>query len=103
MFLSLIGLRDPQLYSDSEKLSFTISEKSFLKSFQKTIFIVYFYRFLLEPRELNYMSRDFAKMTAQISAKLWTEKTEPYLLLNRRIGNTYTASLYLQLITFFHW
>ncbi|KAL3984614.1 hydroxymethylglutaryl-CoA synthase [Acanthocheilonema viteae] len=59
-------------------------------------------QFLLESRELNYMSRDFAKMTAQISAKLWTEKTEPFLLLNRRIGNTYTASLYLQLISFFH-
>uniref|UniRef100_A0A1I7VWT8 Hydroxymethylglutaryl-CoA synthase n=1 Tax=Loa loa TaxID=7209 RepID=A0A1I7VWT8_LOALO len=58
--------------------------------------------FLLEPRELNYMSRDFAKMTTQISAKLWTQKTEPFLLLNRRIGNAYTASLYLQLISFFH-
>ncbi|EFO15838.2 hydroxymethylglutaryl-CoA synthase [Loa loa] len=57
--------------------------------------------FLLEPRELNYMSRDFAKMTTQISAKLWTQKTEPFLLLNRRIGNAYTASLYLQLISFF--
>ncbi|EJW82576.1 hypothetical protein WUBG_06515 [Wuchereria bancrofti] len=33
--------------------------------------------FLLQPRELNYMSRDFAKMTAQISAKLWAQKTEP--------------------------
>ncbi|CAG9539018.1 unnamed protein product [Cercopithifilaria johnstoni] len=44
--------------------------------------------FLLEPREVNYMSRDFAKMAVQISAKLWTEKTEPFLLLNRRIGNT---------------
>uniref|UniRef100_A0A0R3S202 Hydroxymethylglutaryl-CoA synthase n=1 Tax=Elaeophora elaphi TaxID=1147741 RepID=A0A0R3S202_9BILA len=59
--------------------------------------------FLLEPRELNYMSRDFSKMTAQISAKLWAEKSEPFLLLNRRIGNTYTASLYLQLLSFFHW
>uniref|UniRef100_A0AAF5PV53 Hydroxymethylglutaryl-CoA synthase n=1 Tax=Wuchereria bancrofti TaxID=6293 RepID=A0AAF5PV53_WUCBA len=58
--------------------------------------------FLLQPRELNYMSRDFAKMTAQISAKLWAQKTEPFLLLNRRIGNTYTASLYLQLISFFY-
>ncbi|VIO97604.1 Uncharacterized protein BM_BM13844 [Brugia malayi] len=58
--------------------------------------------FLLQPRELNYMSRDFAKMTTQISAKVWAQKTEPFLLLNRRIGNTYTASLYLQLISFFY-
>uniref|UniRef100_A0A8R1TV97 Hydroxymethylglutaryl-CoA synthase n=1 Tax=Onchocerca volvulus TaxID=6282 RepID=A0A8R1TV97_ONCVO len=58
--------------------------------------------FLLEPREINYMSRDFTKMSTQISSKLWAQKTEPFLLLNRRIGNTYTASLYLQLISFFH-
>uniref|UniRef100_A0A915PRC6 Hydroxymethylglutaryl-CoA synthase n=1 Tax=Setaria digitata TaxID=48799 RepID=A0A915PRC6_9BILA len=58
--------------------------------------------FLLEPRELNYMSRDFATMSTSISAKLWAEKTEPFLLFNRRVGNTYTASLYLQLISFFH-
>ncbi|VDK65408.1 unnamed protein product [Onchocerca ochengi] len=44
--------------------------------------------FLLEPREINYMSRDFTKMSTQISSKLWAQKTEPFLLLNRRIGNT---------------
>ncbi|KAM3717794.1 Hydroxymethylglutaryl-CoA synthase [Dirofilaria immitis] len=58
--------------------------------------------FLLQPREINYMSRDFTKMSTQISSELWNKKTEPFLLLNRRIGNIYTASLYLQLISFFH-
>ncbi|MCP9262429.1 Hydroxymethylglutaryl-CoA synthase [Dirofilaria immitis] len=49
--------------------------------------------FLLQPREINYMSRDFTKMSTQISSELWNKKTEPFLLLNRRIGNIYTASL----------
>lgn len=40
-----------------------------------------------------------AKMI-ELSAQVWKEKTDPYLVFNRRIGNMYTPSLFAQLLAY---
>lgn len=45
---------------------------------------------------------DKAGMTRMIelSAQVWKEKTDPFLVFNRRIGNMYTPSLFAQLLAY---
>ncbi|VDN07917.1 unnamed protein product [Thelazia callipaeda] len=59
-------------------------------------------KFIFTPREMNYMNRDFVAATEKMSSVLYSKKTEPFLVLNRRLGNMYTASLYSQLIYYFY-
>lgn len=46
------------------------------------------------------MEKEIEKLEVEASKELWKEKTEPFLELNKRIGNMYTPSLLAQLVSF---
>lgn len=50
-------------------------------------------------RNTSYTNKKFSTTAISVSDELLKEKVEPNMILNRRIGNMYTPSLYAQLIT----
>lgn len=48
----------------------------------------------------TYTDSAFTKQTLASSNDLFATKVHPNMLINRRVGNMYTASLYAQLVTF---
>jgi len=52
----------------------------------------------LKEKLADEEERVFAKATMAASQTLFEDKVAPYMELNRRLGNMYTASVYAQLV-----
>lgn len=81
----------------------------FTKMVQKGLAVMNYTDSQLRHKQLNGNGVDhkldendragLAKMI-ELSAQVWKEKTDPYLVFNRRIGNMYTPSLFAQLLAY---
>ena len=61
---------------------------------------MFFYHYRDIPLEDTYLNKDVERAFMMASEEIYSQKTQPSLLLANQVGNMYTPSLYGGLVSF---